>query len=118
MFNPKLIKIKRMFSKMQNSTSLDIVRFLREQLRKFCHKNLHLFSDLETMLFTYEALSECKNGHKCTRSIASVPKCPLTMIMRSPSVCLSVGMQKGKRRANDGMVRNRVITQSGAEIYG
>jgi len=45
---------------MQNFTSLDRVRFLREQLEKFRHKNLHLFPDFGTTLFTYEPLSECK----------------------------------------------------------
>ena len=97
---------------MQNCMSLDHVRFLREQLGKFCHKNLHLFPDFGTMLFTYETLSECKYGHWCTRSTTLVPYCPLTTIMKSLSVCPSVDMQKGKRRANDGMVRNRVISNS------
>ena len=61
-----------MFSEMQNCTSLDRVCFLRKQLGKFCHKNLHLFPDFGTMLFSHDTLSvrllECKkeNGERMT----------------------------------------------------
>ena len=108
-FNVNSIMIERMFSKMQNCTSLGSVGFLRERQGNFCHKNLHLFSCFHTMYLSKEALPECKNTHRWTSSITSVICCPLTMILTCLSVSLYVGMQNRRRRANDGMVRNRVI---------
>ena len=36
-----------------------------------------------------------------------------TIMMICPPVCPYVGMQKGKRQANDGMVKNRVVRPQG-----
>ena len=71
----------------QNCTSLDYVRFLRKKLGKVGHKNAPLFFKLQKMSFSFEALSDFKSRHWCTKSNLSVVYCPSIMIMKSPSVC-------------------------------
>ena len=113
------VTIERMFSKMQNCTSLGRVGFfLRERQGNFCQKNLHLFSCLRTMFWSYETLPECKNAYPCTSCITSVICCLLTMVLKCPSVSLCVGMQNTKRQANHVMFKNRVICNLRGNLCG
>ena len=82
--------------------------FFYEKKGNLCHKILHLFSCFCTKFLRYEALPESKNPYWCTSSNTTVKWCPMTMIMKCPSISLYIGMQKRKRRATEGMVKNLV----------